>query len=254
MHFSSRQVCLSLPACRSPFGLQQRPWVPTMGWEHGDRMAHARALRKAARKCGLPRDAWLSVRATASRAALSALVSKKSIYRKGGEGSDSRFHGRRGTEYKQGRRVGVWGVLTSEGLSVAFLAAGRINGEAHAALVRRYYRSWAGECQAVFHDGEKALHGPAPKAAYQKVGVACATFPPYSPDLNPIENVWAMLDTRLEATQPRRWEGEKAFKRRVRNAVTWLNAKRAGALKRTVASMPRRIELLLKGRGAITPY
>ena len=33
-----------------------------MGWEHGDRMAHARALRKAARKCGLPRDAWLSVK------------------------------------------------------------------------------------------------------------------------------------------------------------------------------------------------
>ena len=127
-------------------------------------------------------------------------------------------------------------------------------GESHAALVRRYYRSWAGECQAVFHDGEQALHGPAPKAAYHKVSVACATFPPYSPDLNPIENVWAMLDTRMEATQPTGWEGEKAFKRRLRNAVTWLNAKRAGALKKTVASMPRRIELLLKGHGAMTPY
>ena len=127
-------------------------------------------------------------------------------------------------------------------------------GESHAALVRRYYRSWAGECQAVFHDGEHVLHGPAPKAAYHKVSVACATFPPYSPDLNPIENVWAMLDTRMEATQPTGWEGEKAFKRRLRNAVTWLNAKRAGALKETVASMPRRIELLLKGHGAITPY
>jgi len=47
-----------------------------MGWEHGDRVARARALRKAARKCGLPRDAWLSVRATSSRAALERLAAK----------------------------------------------------------------------------------------------------------------------------------------------------------------------------------
>ena len=98
------------------------------------------------------------------------------------------------------------------------------------------------------------LPGLQPKAAYQKVGVECATFPPYSPDLNPIENVWGMLNTRLEATKPTGWEREKAFKRRVRNAVAWLNSTRSGALKRTVSSMPRRIELLLQGKGAITPY
>ena len=139
--------------------------------------------------------------------------------------------------------------LTADGLSVAFLPAGRITGASHAALVRRYYGSWAGECPVVFHDGEKALHGPEPKVAYHKVGVECATFPPYSPDLNPIDNVWGMLNNRLEATKPTGWEREKAFKRRVRNAVAWLNSTRSGALKRTVSSMPRRLELLLQGKG-----
>ena len=67
--------------------------------------------------------------------------------------------------------------------------------------------------------------------------VECATFPPYSPDLNPIENVWVMLNNRLEATKPTGWEREKAFKRRVRNTVAWLNSTRSGALKRMVSSM-----------------
>ena len=35
------------------------------------------------------------------------------------------------------------------------------------------------------------------------VGVPCATRPPHSPDLNPIENAWALLDGRLAAAKPR---------------------------------------------------
>ena len=57
------------------------------------------------------------------------------------------------------------------------------------------------------------MHGPEPMNAYQTVGVKCLTFPPYSPDLNPIENLWSLLDRRLEVTKPRGWEREKAFRR-----------------------------------------
>ena len=109
------------------------------------------------------------------------------------------------------------------------------------------------DCAAVFHDGERALHGPEPMSAYQTVGVKCLTFPPYSPDLNPIENLWSLLDRRLEVTKPRGWEREKAFRRRVRNVVTWLNSRRR-MLKRMVSSMPRRVECLRTAKGAMTPY
>ena len=194
---------------------------------------------------------WYLPRTAAEAAATS---SKSSVYRKRTEGANPKFHGRRVTEYKQGRRVGIWGVLGSEGLSVAFLPAGRITGESHAAIVRRYYASWVGGCPAVFHDGERALHGPAPKAAYRSVGVPCATLPPYSPDLNPIENVWALVDGRLAATAPKGFEREKAFRRRVRNAISWINRRRAEALRKAVASMPRRLELVAEGKGAMTPY
>ena len=98
------------------------------------------------------------------------------------------------------------------------------------------------------------MHGPAPKAAYRSVGVPCATLPPYSPDLNPIENVWALVDARLAATAPKGFEREKAFRGRVRNAISWVNRRRAEALRKAVASMPRRLELVVEGKGAMTPY
>ena len=87
-----------------------------------------------------------------------------------------------------------------------------------------------------------------------QAGVPCKTLPPYSPDLNPIENVWALLDIRLAATAPKRFEREKAFRCRVRNAVSWVNRNQHEALRKAVASMPRRLEVVTSGKGAMTPY
>ena len=52
-------------------------------------------------------------------------------------------------------------------------------------------------------------------------------LPPNSPDFNPVENSWARLDKRLLATDPRTLETEKALKKRVKNAVAWVNGSKA---------------------------
>ena len=56
------------------------------------------------------------------------------------------------------------------------------------------------------------------------------------------------------ATKPRGWEMEKAFRRRVRNAVCWLNVNRSRALGNMVASMPHRVAMCLERKGAMTEY
>ena len=97
----------------------------------------------------------------------------------------------------------------------------------------------------------RSLH---PDMGYESVSLCCAKLPPYSPDMNPIENVWAMLNVRLEGTKPGGWETEKAFRARVRNAVAWVNARRDGALTRMISSMPRRVKACVQAKGALTPY
>ena len=96
--------------------------------------------------------------------------------------------------------------------------------------------------------------GPCGRFPPVRLWASWRAVPPYSPDLNPIENAWALLDRRLAATQPGGWEGEKSFRRRVRNAVHWLNANRSDELGNMVASMPKRIKMCAERKGAMTEY
>lgn len=69
-----------------------------------------------------------------------------------------------------------------------------------------------------------------------------------------VENVWSMLDTRLDDTMPAGFETVPAFKRRVRNAVAWLRNNKAKEMRSCANSMPRRLNKVLDLKGAMTPY
>ena len=176
------------------------------------------------------------------------------VLRKKGEGGDPRFHGRKGTGYKQGWRLGVFGILAKGRLSVAFMDPGRISGERHSMMVRQNYRRWAGDLQGVYHDGERALWSKKAKEAYAAVQVTSLPLPPYSPDFNPIENAWSLLDERLAHTAPAGFETREKLRKRVRNAVDWLNRNYTKSFRKMVRSMPDRIEACLELKGAMTRY
>ena len=104
--------------------------------------------------------------------------------------------------------------VTEDQLRVAFLE-GRVDKKKHAALVRRHYRGWAQGLQAVFHDGEAALHSALAQKAYADLGITNAKLPPYSPDLNPIENIWKLLNDCMRETEPTTRETIKALSKDV---------------------------------------
>ena len=73
--------------------------------------------------------------------------------------------------------------------------------------------------------------------------------------MNPIENVWHLLDQQLDKTHPGGFETEKAFKVRVRAAVRHLNTgSQLVKLRSLVGSMPARVAELIDNKGAMTKY
>lgn len=81
-------------------------------------------------------------------------------------------------------------------------------------------------------------------------GITYANHPPSSPDLNPIENCWAILKRRLAALSPRPTTVDAMFQAA---AKLWMEIPQS-IIDTTVDSMIWRIQELARTRGAPLPY
>ena len=79
-------------------------------------------------------------------------------------------------------------------------------------------------------------------------GITCIDFPPLSPDLNPIEHLWADLARRIEQHQDSTME---ELQERV--ATEWA-ATSVSFLQTLVHSMPQRCQAVIKADGGHTKY
>ena len=96
------------------------------------------------------------------------------------------------------------------------------------------------------HDNDKKFHSKVVQEWLHGVGVSCIDFPPYSPDLNPIENLWAALAREVEKTPCNDVEQLQDVA-----AAAWENASKP-LMAELVASMPRRIAAVIRAAGSHT--
>jgi hypothetical protein len=74
------------------------------------------------------------------------------------------------------------------------------------------------------------------------------SWPPSSPDLNPIENMWSYVDARVQAQGPTSFE---AFKQAI---IHELGHVPRNVLHNLINSMPRRMDQVIKREGDKTKY
>ena len=83
---------------------------------------------------------------------------------------------------------------------------------------------------------------------FEDSNIELLEWPPQSPDLNPIENIWALLDKNI--TIENRRNRDEFFKSLV---DAWNNLS-LDVLKNLVESLPRRLEAVVKSKGGNTKY
>ena len=88
-------------------------------------------------------------------------------------------------------------------------------------------------------------------AEMQRRGIRLVEWPPYSPDLNPIETVWDWMKDWIDD----RYEGIKLTYPRLRSAVNeaW-DAVPADYLSQLIDEMPARCQAVIDAKGKITKY
>ena len=136
----------------------------------------------------------------------------------------------------QGLPVRVWGLLINGELRITVLEHGQVmNRWYYEWIIKHRFVSWLREKKQtqpiLVQDGERALWCEEPLAAFKEAGIELMMrHPANSPDLNAIENAWALLRARLDDTFPAERENRNQFITRLRAAVAWINANKADTL------------------------
>jgi transposase len=95
------------------------------------------------------------------------------------------------------------GALRSTGMTAPMVLDGPMNGDFFRAYVEQVLAPTLQPGDIVIMDNLGSHKGRAVRAAIRAAGAKLFFLPPYSPDLNPIEQVFAKLKHRVRVAQPR---------------------------------------------------
>ena len=123
----------------------------------------------------------------------------------------ARLRGRspRGERCRAGVPHGHWktttftGALRLTGMTAPFVYDGAMNGNVFRAYIEQVLAPTLSEGDIVVMDNLPAHKAAGIRAAIEAVGATLMFLPPYSPDLNPIENAFAKLKALMRAKAER---------------------------------------------------
>ncbi len=102
-------------------------------------------------------------------------------------------------------------------------------------------------------DGAPGHAAKETKALLESLAIVVVKWPPYSPDLNPIETLWKHMKEYLQ----RKW-GDCKFvsyeDQKVKIEEAWHAVVTPGLLRELIESMPKRMEAVIQAKGKFIPY
>ena len=131
---------------------------------------------------------------------------------------------------------------------------GSVTGAVHAALLKEdaipSFKSIFPRGNGIFQQDNAPVHtAKVAKNALKDAEVKTLPWPAYSPDLNPIENLWSVMERNLRNRNP---PGSITELRRMLQEE-W-NSLSQDMLRDLVESMPRRVRVVIDAKGGATCY
>ena len=154
---------------------------------------------------------------------------------------------------KHDEKLMVWGCFCSHGVGHLYRVEGTLRKEQYVAIVEDHFYPSAMELfpntECIFQEDNDPKHtAHIVREWWADQGLHRMDWPSQSPDLNPIENLWSILDSKLKSRKPNNKtelfqvlsDGWKALDPFLLNSL--------------VESMPRRCQAVINAKGYATKY
>ncbi len=155
------------------------------------------------------------------------------------------------------RKVMVWGAFSWKGVGDLYWVQETMTGKIYVKIIRRFLKSSAKKCCPTYPDffwqednDPKHTSGVA-QEYFRRNKVNLVQWPSQSPDLNPIEHLWDVLDHEVRKLHPERFRSEEALFSSLQEAWNILDLDMMQTL---ISSMPRRLQAVIDNDGYPTKY
>ena len=149
--------------------------------------------------------------------------------------------------------VMIWAAMSSAGVGPLCFLKSTVNAAIYQEILEHFMLPSAdklyGDADFIFQQDLAPAHtAKGTKSWFNDHGVTVLDWPANSPDLKPIENLWGIVKRKMRDTRPNNADELKATVKE-----TWASIPPQQCHK-LITSMPRRIEAVIKAKGAPTKY
>lgn len=129
---------------------------------------------------------------------------------------------------------------------------GTMTAERYVSLMREKFVPWVRRQKRgkwIFQQDNAPSHtANRSKAFFVEEKIDCLVWPPYSPDLNPIENLWGLLKIRVDARKPKTKDELRAIANEEWCSISM------DTVRNTIRSLPARLEKVIAAGGGNIDY
>jgi transposase len=129
---------------------------------------------------------------------------------------------------------------------------GTLNAQGYIDMLRLRFFPWLQKQKKgafIFQQDNAPCHtAKLTQAYFQEENIMCLCWPPYSPDLNPIENLWGILKMKVDAQKPTTIEQLRQFSHEEWDKIP------LDTVRKCIESMPKRLAGVIESNGEKVNY